>query len=1184
MPTDTRNIVTTVEVAGEGTYKKKLDGISKSLKTLASEQKVVDAQYSKSDKSLAALASRQEIFRKQLELQRAKLETIREEYAKTSEAMGENADESQKLNREMNYANAALIKTERTLREIEEAMQEAAEAAEETGDALEDAAESQEELGDSAEKAAAKLKKIGTASKEQKEALKQLGKQAEETAGKLSKALTAATVTTIGVSAKEYMDFEAQMSNVATLADTTAVSLDDLADQALKASNKTGVAATDISQGAYAALSAGVDTANVMEYVTEAAKAAKAGQGELDDVIQGSTAIMNAWKLSYSDATGVFEKLLVAQDFGQTTLGEISSQIGQLTGLAPQLNVSLEETLAATSALTKNGVQTSQAINGLKAVMAGVIKPTAEATKTAQELGLEFDAAALKSKGLTGFLADVMEKTGGSEEILAKLFGSVEGLSQVMLLGGGAADDYAQALAAMESSAGKLDKAFATVTDNSASRLQMSLNKIKNEAIKFGEQLAPYIDIASDALGTLAEKIGALSNEEKMGILQTAAWVAAGLKLVSIASKLTTTIKLMGTAAGPVGLTAAALAALTAAIIALDKAAQAASLDAAIDKFEDALNANYSGDMAATIDATIDTTDASAAIEAAIAELRTKLTGMKVLTPDEQAAIIATIRGEMEPIELAMAAGIKIDSETLDENIDSEQAIFVEALKAFGLTDSQINEIVAVYQDAADNLALKVPNVYDTIKSALTDGEADTTEVVEAVKSDVTGMFDDAEAKLAGMGDDAAGYAETLKSLEAETTAWIDGMAGMSTDYVLAHLGELEAIQAKVQEVMSEIDAANAALNEQGKGAYDQVVMGATTDQNTIAQGFQYAYQGYKLDLQTIEEEAAAKKAEIDDAFKRGMMTPEEHLEQEQVIKEEAEAKAEKALEEYQEERSALLKGMREGFEDISPEEMENLEKIAELFDVRALLDEQIASAEQQSEWSGGWGKPSGANSGYAIALKEKKHEVEQQIKELLAGINTEDGSYMDTINEIFGSTGAFADADIDTSNIEEVIMAAMGDVGDSAVSGLEEGLQDPDGKVEKASEGLVSSSVSSAKKAVTGEVGGTGMYAVGMAAVESLAAGVAARKSVLVAQMQAVAQAAVDAARRTLMGSDYAEGGSSSSSSSSSSSGRTGDKSSGGNTTVNVSYSGAYTRKEAKNFGRELASQLAAEASGKGG
>lgn len=1179
MPTDTRNIVMTVEVAGEGTYKKKLDGISKSLKTLASEQKVVDAQYSKSDKSLAALASRQEIFRKQLELQRAKLETIREEYAKTSKAMGENADESQKLNREMNYANAAMIKTERTLREIEEAMQEAAEAAEETGDALEDAAESQEELGDAAEKAATKLKKIGTASRDQKEALKQLGKQAEETAGKLSKALTAATVTTIGVSAKEYMEFEAQMSNVATLADTTAVSLDDLADQALKASNKTGVAATDISQGAYAALSAGVDTANVMEYVTEAAKAAKAGQGELDDVIQGSTSIMNAWKLSYSDATGVFEKLLVAQDLGQTTLGEISSQIGQLTGLAPQLNVSLEETLAAVAALTKSTGQTSQSINGLKAVMAGVIKPTAEATKTAQELGLEFDAAALKSKGLTGFLADVMEKTGGSEEILAKLFGSVEGLSQVMLLGGGAADDYAQALAAMESSAGKLDKAFATVTDNSASRLQMSLNKIKNEAIKFGEQLAPYIDIASDALGTLAEKIGALSDEEKMGILQTAAWVAAGLKLVSIASKLTTTIKLMGTAAGPVGLTAASLAALTASLIALDKAAQSATIDAAIDKFEDALNTNYSGEMAATINASIDTTDALSAIEAAIAELNTALTGMEVLTPDDQAAIIATIRGDMEPIELAMAAGVKIDAATLGENIGNEQAIFVEALKGFGLTDDQINEIVAVYQDAADNLALKVPNVYETIKSALTDGEADTTEVVEGVKSEVTGMFDDAETKLAGMGDEAAGYAETLKSLEAETTAWIDSMAGMSTEYVLAHLGELEAIQAMVQEVMSEIDAANAALNSEGAQAYDIVRSGGSTSQDTIALAGQYIYQGYKLDVQEIEDKAAADRAALDKAYIDGFIDETEHLTGEQKIQAEADVATEAVTKEYEKKRDEYIAGIMKAFALTEPEQVELLGTVANYLNqtkAQDMLHDKLVK-EQYGFLAPLW------DTGVGTWIAEQMYPDDTEFRTALEKLSTEDGSLMDTFNEILASEIG-SGIDIDTTDAGSIARYAYSFVGDSAVSGLEEGLQDPDGKVEKASEGLVSSSVSSAKKAVTGEVGGTGMYAVGMAAVESLAAGVAARKSVLVSQMQAVAQAAVDAARRTLMGSDYAEGGSSSSSSSSSSSGRTGDKSSGGNTTVNVSYSGAFTRKEAKNFGRELADQLKAEASGKGG
>lgn len=81
------------------------------------------------------------------------------------------------------------------------------------------------------------------------------------------------------------------------------------------------------------------------------------------------------------------------------------------------MNIALDDTLAAVAALTKNGVGTSQAINGLKAVMSNVIKPTTEAGKAAKQLGLDFSATALESKGLSGFLSDVMEKTGGDTEV-----------------------------------------------------------------------------------------------------------------------------------------------------------------------------------------------------------------------------------------------------------------------------------------------------------------------------------------------------------------------------------------------------------------------------------------------------------------------------------------------------------------------------------------------------------------------------------------------------------------------------------------------------------------------------------------------------------------------------------------------------------------------------------------------
>ena len=66
--------------------------------------------------------------------------------------------------------------------------------------------------------------------------------------------------------------------------------------------------------------------------------------------------------------------------------------------------------------------------------MASILKPTSEAATTAKQLGLEFNTAAIKSKGFAGFLQDVIDKTGGSEVEITKLFGSVDALKALMPL------------------------------------------------------------------------------------------------------------------------------------------------------------------------------------------------------------------------------------------------------------------------------------------------------------------------------------------------------------------------------------------------------------------------------------------------------------------------------------------------------------------------------------------------------------------------------------------------------------------------------------------------------------------------------------------------------------------------------------------------------------------------------
>lgn len=1153
-----RVIKTLLELSGEGTYLEKMNQVTKALKLSASNQSLVNAQYSKGDKSLAALAARQASYADKLEAQRRKLQILNEEYEKTVAEEGEASDAALKLKSSMNYAAGQVAKTEKAMEELEKAINGEAEASE-------------------------KAKKK---TEEQRKALKELGEQAEKAAGKMAKVLTAATVSAVTVSAKGFMDFESEMSNVETLADTTAVSMEELSKQALQASNVTGVAATEIAQGAYTALSSGVDTANAMDYITQAAKAAKAGQSDLDTVVNGSTSIINAWKLSYSDAASVFEKMLVAQDKGKTTLGELSSQIGQITGIAPQLNISLDETLAAVAALTKNGVQTSSAITGLRAVMSNVLKPTSEAAEAAEALGLEFNTAALQSKGLTGFLQDVLDKTGGSAEELAKLFGSVEGLSQIMLLGGSAAEDYSDALAAMEGSAGRLDAAFSTVTDNSASRLSMSLNKLKNNAIEFGQSLAPYIDLASEALGKLSERISAMTQEEQMSLLQTALWTAGGLKAISMLSKMVSTIKTLTTLASPIGRVVTALGLLAAGIVAVNKIAEANSLDGKWEKLSEDANKNLDGNM------------------------------NMIITSSVEMGTVDTSGAESE-------------------------------------------------------LLTSINNVYENVKKALTDGQTDTPEVVAQLKTDVADLFATANSRIEGMGTEAGTYAEELKTLEADTTAWIESMAGKSTEYVNQHLGELEQMEERVKEIIAQINEGNAAVRDENKGNYDMTRAGATTNQDTIAKGAAWAYTNRALDLQEIKDNAAAQMAEIDQAFADGLMTSTEHLAAEDKINAEMDSKIQAAEETYKARMGELIQGIMEAFGNSNPEQADLVQTLMDNLDLQeqvnqiyeGLQNATIDPTQAQAAWKSIYDQVFGTGT-YDAELDTPRlpvEEIESRIKEAMGQLDLSDLGLTDTLNELL-SGDAGAALGVDTSGLEGVFEAAMVAVGSAGADGLADGLETSQSEAESAATTMAQGTIDAAKDTfdehspskVFDEIGQnltqglinginskqnaattamrknasavtsaaksnlrfTTFYEIGQNVGQGLINGMASKQNAIIATARKLASAAsaavkseldinspsrvmqklggytadgfivglenkIDAVQRTVRGMVSTDGLQTARGSTSPEGQRA---RSAQQTTVNIKYSGAFTQREARRFGREFALQIAADNAGKGG
>lgn len=398
------------------------------------------------------------------------------------------------------------------------------------------------------------------------------------------------------------------LAKVSTIADETVLSMDEISAGAMEVSNDTGVAFADFNEALYQTISATGDTANAIGYTEIAAKAAKGGFTDTATAVDGLTTIMNSYGLSgVENMQKVSDMMLMTQNYGKTTFGELASSMGQVIPITSQLNMSIEEVMSIMATLTKNGIGTSEAVTGLKAALSNIISPSTEAAKAAELLGLDFSASALQSKGMTGVMDDVKaalqqaspefaelsekvavnksrlaeleeqgeksseeyknlkKETKGMEQSMetlaqaadspiggfATLFGSVEGLNSMMVLTSDTgAKDMQGAMDAMKGSAGATEEAFNKMNNSDLGKIKKEMNKLKNTGIEVGNKLLPMVTQAVGFVGDLAEKFSKLSPKEQEAILKAAGFAAALGPVLKVTGTATTGIGKMTSGVG----------------------------------------------------------------------------------------------------------------------------------------------------------------------------------------------------------------------------------------------------------------------------------------------------------------------------------------------------------------------------------------------------------------------------------------------------------------------------------------------------------------------------------------------------------------------------------------------------------------------------------------------------------
>jgi TP901 family phage tail tape measure protein len=244
-----------------------------------------------------------------------------------------------------------------------------------------------------------------------------------------------------------------------------------------------GQSAQSQVKGFYDIVSAGVsDTQQALGVLEVANKAAVAGVTDVATTADVLTSSMNAYASAGLSAAKASDILFATVRAGKTTMPELASNVGKVAPIAASAGLKFSEMAGALAQLTKVGLSTDEAATGLKALLTGVIKPAPQAIEMAKKLGIQFDTAAIRSKGLAGFIAEITEKTGGNEKALAKLFPNVRALSGVLSLASGGADAFAKTLKDVADAGGATETAFEKVKKS----LDFKLNQLNAEFSKLG--------------------------------------------------------------------------------------------------------------------------------------------------------------------------------------------------------------------------------------------------------------------------------------------------------------------------------------------------------------------------------------------------------------------------------------------------------------------------------------------------------------------------------------------------------------------------------------------------------------------------------------------------------------------------------------------------------------------------
>lgn len=309
---------------------------------------------------------------------------------------------------------------------------------------------------------------------------------------------------------EENRTFSGAMAAANTMAGKSGKDFEQLKDKVADLAAELPIARDQLANGLYQVVSMGVPEDNWIDYLKKSAKASIGGIADLGETVKVTATVIKNYGLEWDKANDVQDKIQLTAKLGSTSFEQLAQSLPMVTGNAATLGVSIDDLLASFATLTGVSGNTAEVATQLSAIFTSLVKPSSEATKQAMEMGIQFDAAAIKAAGgMRNFLVDLdknvkayAQRTGQIETaIYSRLFGSARAMRALIPLTGKLSDKFGKDAEKMKNSAGTIDDAFGIMSGTGSAKIQ----KLKNAIADMTDGITSKLSVLRPALNNSAE-------------------------------------------------------------------------------------------------------------------------------------------------------------------------------------------------------------------------------------------------------------------------------------------------------------------------------------------------------------------------------------------------------------------------------------------------------------------------------------------------------------------------------------------------------------------------------------------------------------------------------------------------------------------------------------------------------